>query len=135
MLPSFLPLPYPTWVPLVYRRSALSLRCVPFTCIPDSLFCCHVPSFSPGVLLKLDLEYRRSQALLTAIKQKASDGLGTGGIDRFGRLKPAKVLGAAVCACRIVCPSVRLPVCLLLQSKSSADGTIFSVYFYGLYSS
>eukprot|EP00752_Nemacystus_decipiens_P016297 g14574.t1 len=41
----------------------------------------------------LDLEYRRSQALLTAIKQKASNGQGRGGYDRFGRPTPAKVFG------------------------------------------
>ncbi|CAM9204899.1 unnamed protein product [Ectocarpus sp. 6 AP-2014] len=40
----------------------------------------------------LGLEYRRSQALLTAIKQKPS-GRGHGGIDRYGRAKQAKVFG------------------------------------------
>ncbi|CAN0107280.1 unnamed protein product [Ectocarpus sp. 12 AP-2014] len=40
----------------------------------------------------LDLEYRRSQALLTAIKQKPS-ARGHGGIDRYGRAKQAKVFG------------------------------------------
>ena len=64
--------------------------------------CCFVSSAPPCLApspLKLDLEYRRSQALLTAIKQKASNSQGRGGLDRFGRPTPAKVPKLALSFC------------------------------------